>query len=175
MFNVYTIGHSNRPVSHLLNRLTRHGITTIVDIRSVPFSQWTPQYNQPSLKDVLFSEKIEYRWLGDSLGGMPKDVNLYTRGRPDYDKIRNTADYQSALVDVVDLARQKDKLVALMCAEKDPVRCHRRNLVGSDLLQWEANLWHILDSGQVISEDGLRRKLKEEKEPTILDVFRSGE
>ncbi len=53
---VYTVGHSNVPFEALLAILQRAGITCLVDIRTTPFSRYTPQFNQNQLRPLL--EKV---------------------------------------------------------------------------------------------------------------------
>jgi uncharacterized protein (DUF488 family) len=40
---LYTIGHSTRPLHELVGMLTSNGVTTLVDVRTVPKSRTNPQ------------------------------------------------------------------------------------------------------------------------------------
>ena len=47
---LYTIGHSNHSLEKFLELLQLHKITIIADIRSVPQSRFSPQFNQKNLQ-----------------------------------------------------------------------------------------------------------------------------
>jgi hypothetical protein len=65
--------------------------------------------------------------------------------------------------------------IALMCAEKEPVECHRTILVARHLANREIEIQHILATGELESqEDALRRLARAVKVPEN-DLFRSAE
>lgn len=173
MKTVYTIGHSNRPSSHLLARLQRHGVKVLVDVRSRPFSRHNPQFNRYEIAEELQQAGIPYLWVGHSLGGVPDDPSLKTAGSPDYDKIRVTEKYRAAIDDLVrGLEHPQVPLVpmALMCSEQDPSGCHRRRLVGSDLIALGYDLVHIMGDGVLASEHDIREGTGE-NQPSAFDIF----
>ena len=79
MSRVFTIGHSNKPVEDLLERLGRHGIAVVVDVRSKPFSSYNPQFNRDDVCESLRLTGRPYIFSGHSLGGMPEDPALRPR------------------------------------------------------------------------------------------------
>lgn len=173
MKRVYTIGHSNRPASHLIARLRRHSVKVLVDVRSKPFSRYNPQFNRYEIAEDLRQAGIPYIWVGHSLGGMPDDASLKTGSRPDYDKIRVTEKYRAAIEDLVrGLEHPEVPLVpmALMCSEQDPSGCHRRRLVGADLIERGYELVHILGDGELATEHDVREGTGE-NQPSVLDMF----
>lgn len=172
MTTIYTIGHSNTPVEHLIERLDRHGIAVVVDVRSRPYSRHNPQFNRPELAEHLRLTGRPYVFSGHSLGGMPDDASLLTAdGLPDYAKIRASAAYQRELAAVV-RGVQDGRLgrVAIMCSEADPSGCHRRRLVGVDLVERGLGLVHVLGDGTLRTEHELREILGE-NQPSVLDLF----
>lgn len=170
MKRVYTIGHSNRPVERLVGRLKRHGVKVLVDVRSKPFSRYNPQFNRHDVAESLRGVGIPYVWLGHSLGGVPDDPELKTRGRPDYEKIRGSKPYQDALADLVEGLESSMVPVALMCSEQDPSGCHRRRLVGVDLIERGYEIVHIMGDGELCTEHEIREAVGE-NQPSVFDMF----
>lgn len=173
MTRVYTIGHSNTSDDNLVERLRKHGVRALVDLRSKPFSRYNPQFNRDPLAERLRKEAVPYIWLGHSLGGMPDDPSVVVRGRVDYDKVRATDKYQKGLEDLlkgVDLPEIRP--LVLMCSEADPLGCHRRRLVGADLLERGFELVHIMGDGSLQTEHQVRERAQE-NQPSALDIFGS--
>jgi uncharacterized protein (DUF488 family) len=77
---IYTIGHSDHSTGALLDLLRRNGITLVVDVRSQPYSRWTPHFNRETLAHDLKKAGFAYRFMGDALGGRPDDPTLYDPG-----------------------------------------------------------------------------------------------
>jgi len=167
---VYTIGHSNRPTEHLVARLKRHGVKVLADVRSRPFSRHNPQFNRYEIAEVLRQASIPYVWMGHALGGMPDDPALKIGGRADYAKIRRSQPYQDGLEDLVTGLESPLTPVALMCSEQDPSGCHRRRLVGVDLVSRGYELVHILGDGELATEHDIREGTGE-NQPSVLDLF----
>lgn len=168
---IYTVGHSTHPFKRFLGLLQKQGVTAIVDVRSVPYSRFNPQFNREELRSALKAHEIRYVFLGKELGARSDDVNCYVEGRVQYKLLAKTALFQSGLTRVIDGAGSHK--IALMCAEKDPINCHRTILVARELVSRGANVTHILQDGstelhrdaisRLISKMGLREA----------DMFRS--
>ncbi|HEX2542934.1 MAG TPA: DUF488 domain-containing protein [Caldimonas sp.] len=125
---VLTVGHSTRPIEGFIDLLRAHGVTQLVDVRTVPRSRHNPQYGQEALQAALAAANIGYAHA-PGLGGFRRPSpdspnagwrNLSFRGYADY---MQTPDFEAELTNVIELART-DR-VALMCAEAVPWRCHR--------------------------------------------------
>ncbi len=149
---IYSIGHSDHDLETLITLLRRHGITTVVDVRSQPYSRWVPQANRETLAHALEEAGLTYVFMGDSLGGRPPDRTLYNsaeaEGRPDYERIAATAAFQAGLERLLDLARAGS--VAMMCSEGDHRSCHRALLITPQLLAREARVIHIRPDGETV-------------------------
>lgn len=151
---VYTIGHSNHPLEAFVALLRRHDIAMLADVRSYPASRWVPHFNRKALDAALEAHGIGYRWLGDGLGGKRDDPALLTAdGKPDYAKIATLADFRARLDQVAALIAERR--VALMCAEEDPMRCHRKHLVGAALSDRGIAVLHIRRDGSVVPDEDL--------------------
>jgi len=128
MRTIYTIGHSTRTIDQFIGLLEAHSIQELVDVRTVPKSRHNPQFGSEALADSLRQAGIGYRQLG-ALGGLRharKDSantgweNASFRGFADY---MATSEFQAGLEELEALAEQQ--VVATMCAEAVPWRCHR--------------------------------------------------
>ena len=144
---VCTVGHSDRSSVDFTALLHRHGITTVVDVRSQPYSQWAPQFNRETLIRELQSAGLHYVFLGDVLGGRPAERSFYDPGQthPNYERLAQSPAFQSGIDRVLALAAKER--IAIMCSEGDPLRCHRSVLLTPALLKRGARVWHILPDG----------------------------
>jgi uncharacterized protein (DUF488 family) len=140
--DIFTIGHSNHDLETFLGLLQAHDITAVADVRSHPYSRYRPDFNQPILSTVLRNHQIHYVFLGEALGAMPSDLDCYVNGRASYARIAATKAFQSGIERLKIGAGQHR--IALMCAEKDPINCHRAILVCPHLCQAGLQPKHIL-------------------------------
>ncbi len=133
---IYTIGHSTRTLDDLAGILHSYSVELLVDVRSVPRSRHTPQFNSDTVGDNLRLYDIEYTHL-EKLGGLRhtnKDSvntgwrNKSFRGYADY---MQTEEFANGIAELLALAREKT--VTIMCAEAVPWRCHR-SMIGDALL-----------------------------------------
>src|SRR5262245_56280455 len=146
-FDVLTIGHSNLAADRFVELVRGAGVTSLGDVRSVPFSRWCPWFSRQPLSDRLAREQIAYLSLGDTLGGRPRDPRLYRDGVVDYEAMAETPEFRSGITKVTDeMARHR---VCLMCAERDPLDCHRFLLVAPALVNQGLMLGHILGDGTI--------------------------
>ena len=145
---IYTIGHSNHTWESFAPLLRQHGIEVLVDVRSRPVSRFAPFANRRSLEGLLEKDGIEYAYIGDALGGKPKDPSLLdAHGRPDYARMQSMSPFREGIEELARLA--EDARTAIMCAEEDPLKCHRRLLIGPALEGQGADQLHIRKDGSV--------------------------
>jgi len=144
---VYTIGHSNHPIENFIDLLRQHGITAIADVRSSPYSRHNPQFNMKALAAALKKAGIAYVFLGEELGARPKDPACYNNGSVDFGRLAAREQFQRGIERV--LKGSKKYRLALMCAEKEPLDCHRTILVCRHLAQRGVRVKHILADGAI--------------------------
>jgi uncharacterized protein (DUF488 family) len=145
--DLVTIGHSNLAADHFIALLKDAGVTAVADVRSLPFSRWCPWFSGKALAERLASEGIAHIALGDALGGRPRDPQLYRDGVADYEAMAARAEFAAGLERVVDeIARHR---VCLLCAEREPLDCHRCLLVGRALAERGLALGHIRADGTI--------------------------
>jgi uncharacterized protein (DUF488 family) len=139
---IFTIGHSNHTIELFIKLLVSHNIDLLVDVRTTPYSKYSPQYNRENLSKSLKENNISYLHKGDSLGGMPEDRSvLESTGRISLEKIQSKNWFQKGIDEIIELS--KTHRLALMCAEEDPKRCHRGHIITNTLLKMNYEIWHI--------------------------------
>lgn len=144
---LYTIGHSNHAMVRFADLLQGAGIECLADVRSTPFSRRNPQFSQKALAASLKDAGIDYWFLGDTLGARPKDPALYEHGHVSFPRIAASRGFNDAIDALID--RAGSERTTIMCAEKEPLECHRLLLVGRALAQRGVELRHILANGRI--------------------------
>lgn len=154
---LYTIGHSTRSLPTFLDLLMVHSVSAICDVRSQPYSGHNPQFNRELLKDDLAKLNIAYVFLGEELGARSSNPTCYEEGRVQYNRLAATDAFHRG-IERVKKGIQHYR-VALMCAEKDPLVCHRAILVCRNLRTHDLSIRHILDKDQVEPHEASERRL----------------
>jgi len=170
---LYTIGHSTHSAEKVVDLLREHGVTALADVRSQPYSRMNPQFNREAFSAQLKSAGIAYVFLGRELGARPEDRGCYVEGKVQYDRLAQTPLFRSGLERVIQGMRSHS--VALMCAEKDPLTCHRAILVCRHLVARGLRVAHILGDGRLESHDDAVSRLLLELGLSEHDLFKSRE
>lgn len=155
---LFTIGYAGRTIDDFIALLEQHKITALCDVRSMPYSARNPQFNREVLKKVLKSHNIEYVFLGEELGARPKDFTCYIDGKAIYQKIAASTLFKKGL-ERIKLGMQKNYVLALMCAEKDPMTCHRSILICRNLRGPGIGIRHIINHETTETQDDLEKRL----------------
>jgi uncharacterized protein (DUF488 family) len=145
MNKLYTIGHSNHAIETFIELLKRHAITAVGDVRSSPYSAFNPQFNRENLQKSLKENGIAYVFLGQELGPRSEDPSCYVDGKVQYDRLAATEVFKRGTERLI--TGMKTYQIALMCAEKDPITCHRMILVCRALRSEPVEIHHILEDG----------------------------
>lgn len=168
---IFTLGHSNHPFARFSGLLAQHGITVVADVRSVPYSRRYPQYRREDLAAGLRAAGIDYVFLGSELGARSDDPGVYADGRVQFDRLARTALFRSGIERLCALAvRQR---VAIMCAEREPLDCHRTVLVARALEREGVVITHILGDGSLESNGEAMQRLVRDS-GLGADLFSSG-
>ncbi len=166
---LFTIGHSTHVFPRFLALLQQHGIEIVTDVRSRPFSR-LPWFSRPSLEKELKENGIGYVFLGQELGARRDERECYIGERADYDSIAQLPLFQKGLERLkvgVDKGR-----IALMCAEKDPLDCHRTILVCRYVKNF-SDVFHIHADGNLESHEKAEARLLARYHEDAYDLFRS--
>ncbi len=149
--------------------LDAHGITALCDVRSSPYSRFMPQYNRESLKEEVARHRILYLYLGAELGPRSADPTCYENGKVRYERLAAREIFQQGLGRL--RKAMESHRVVLMCAEKDPLTCHRmilicRNLAGDDIV-----IRHILEDGSLEDNRDTEKRLMKVLKIDPADLF----
>lgn len=140
MKEVWSIGHSTKPLQEFIETLKFYKINVLVDVRKSPYSKFAPQFNRQILSKALIMNGIKYQWEGNNLGGF--GVNLYWK-----EKIKEISD------------RCEKERIVIMCSEGDYKKCHRSQNIEPDLKKYEVKMKHILPTGNYVEEKQIHKTL----------------
>ena len=156
---LFTIGYSSFSAEEFIGVLHSHNIKAVVDVRSQPYSKFHPDYNKQSLPSVLRENGIQYVFLGKELGARRDEPACYKNGRVIYPLVMEAKGFKDGVKRL--LTGIEKMRVTLMCAEKDPITCHRTILICRYLMSHEIDIKHILPKGKVeLQADAENRLLK---------------
>lgn len=167
---LYTVGHSNHSLEKLVRLLEDNGISSLVDVRTAPYSRRNPQFNKESLEFSLAQREMEYAYAGKFLGGRPSDPTCYnSRTLPgdgadylhevDYPEVMKRDWFRRGIERLLEMADQHT--TAVMCSEENPAECHRHYLIALFLLEThpEVDVRHVRGDGNIFSARSLRESL----------------
>lgn len=126
---IYTVGHSTRSYGELIDLLGHYGVDTLIDIRSIPYSRYNPQFNLEEMQAKTAADGLRYEhWT--ALGGRQPSREVMAGAKSCSERSRGFAEhmqtpaFKGALDHVLGLA-QAGATLAMMCGERDPEHCHR--------------------------------------------------
>ncbi|MFA4824394.1 MAG: DUF488 domain-containing protein [Methanoregula sp.] len=155
----FTIGYGDYPIELFLYFLQKTGIDTIIDVRSSPYSKYNLYFNRDNLEKSLIKNKIDYRYMGDKIGGRYSNPNLlFPDGTVNYLKVQNTEQFQDGINQVLSII-STGKKIALMCAEKEPERCHRFALISRVLQSKGIKVIHVRPEIKLQENEDLEKEL----------------
>jgi uncharacterized protein (DUF488 family) len=135
---IYTIGHSNHSLEKLLGLLEDNGVMSVVDVRTAPFSRYSPHFNRDELAAALSHNDIQYAFAGKYLGGRPSDPLCYKSHtlpvegadylhEVDYPEVMKRAWFIKGIDRLLEMADEQS--TAVLCSEENPAQCHRHHLI----------------------------------------------
>jgi uncharacterized protein (DUF488 family) len=155
---LFTVGHSILGFADFVGLLSNHGVEVVADVRSVPQSARLAHFSQPALEKLLRGEHIGYLFLGAELGGRPDDPAAYRPdGLVDYALRRKSDAFRAGLERL-----QKElqaRSVAIMCAEEDPLECHRFLMVCPELTRLGIFPQHIRKGSRLETQAAAENRL----------------
>lgn len=157
MKHLFTVGHSSHTAEHFLGLLLRHEITALCDVRSFPWSKRNPQFDRENLKPLLKESGISYVFLGKELGARTDDRTCYENGRVQYHRLAATQAFRDG-IHRIQLGMEQHR-IALVCAERDPITCHRMVLVCRHLRSPEVRIGHIRANGSLESHAATEERM----------------
>lgn len=144
---ILTIGHSTHKLERFIALLQQHGVTAVADVRSAPFSRFNPQFNKTELERSLKASGIRYVFLGRELGARSDDPSCYEKGRVQYARLARTEAFRQGIERLRKGAA--GHRIACLCAEREPLECHRTLLVARALAEEGTEVAHIHADGHL--------------------------
>ena len=152
---IFTIGHGGRSVDELVEQLRTNGVDLLIDVRSVPYSRYQPAFSREALASRVREGGLEYGFMGKELGGRPQDPACYDKKRRlIYEKVRGMPYFQEGIARLQD-ACARGFTICLLCAEANPVNCHRSSMVGVALAMAGVEVEHLLKDGSSKSQNAV--------------------
>ena len=142
---IYTIGYTAFPLDEMLSRLRYLSIDCLVDVRSVPMSKHAPEFNRECLERTLRTQEIRYRNYPEFGARQPNRAYYTSEGWLDFDVYGHSESFQMTMRKIVDGLNAGYRFV-LMCAEKDPISCHRAILIARQFSEAGYKVMHIRSS-----------------------------
>jgi uncharacterized protein (DUF488 family) len=163
---VYTIGYSGFSIDDFVETIKDHNISLVVDIRSSPFSKHFPEYNKGSLEIYLKKNNIFYCNYAVEFGARQNDRKYYcNEGYLDFEVFSKSEQFLQGINKLCNRMEQNYTFV-LLCAEKDPICCHRTILVARAFFERGYNVVHLLTNGKTITQQEVNTRLLEKYYPT---------
>jgi uncharacterized protein (DUF488 family) len=155
---VFTIGHSNHAMRVFLDLLHDHSIELLIDVRSLPQSARHPQFSQPGFENALNAAGIRYLFLGEELGGRPDDPDAYrSDGLVDYRARRKSYAFRAGVERLI--KELEARSAALMCAEQNPLECHRFLMICPELVAQGIQPLHIRRGSPLETQEAAETRL----------------
>lgn len=128
---VYTIGYQGRSVDGFFDLLLRKGIRTILDVRRNPVSR-KYGFARSSMKNI--AEKLDVQYVHMPQLGIPSARRQDLNAPCDYERLLDW--YERTLPNRTDRIEEAIEYVrstpsVLLCAEANPLRCHRGRLANA--------------------------------------------
>lgn len=173
MKELFTIGHSVHTVEAFIGLIKRHGVNALCDVRSSPYSRHAPQFNRESIQKDILTHGIAYIYLGAELGPRSADLSCYENGKVQYSRLAEKEVFQQGLNRL--RKGMENYCIALMCAEKDPLTCHRTILICRHLRGENIRIRHILEDGSLEDHCNTEQRLMKLLKIDPADLFSTEE
>lgn len=156
---IYTVGHSTHPIGYFAELLITHHVNCLVDVRSVAASRFNPQYNKKALQEFLAKYQVTYLHFGGEFGARRTEPELLDEnGRVDFEKVRQSEKFRSGMQRLKN-GIAKGYTIALMCAEAEPLECHRFGMITPALVEADFEVLHILKNKHIETNAGLEARM----------------
>lgn len=164
---MYTVGHSKHEIQYFLGLLEAHGVDCVVDVRSIAASRFNPQFNKEKLAASLKVKGIAYLHMPEEFGARRTAPEELTKGQVDFLKVQKSSKFKAGVERLKDGAK-KGYTIALMCAEADPMECHRFSMVSVALKENGFEVVHILKDKKTLAHHELEQELLKKYKKKIL-------
>ena len=144
--HIYTIGYSGFKIDSFIDTLKTHNINALIDVRSSAYSKYFSDYNKSNLEKLLPQHGIHYRNYVEEFGARQENKAFYPNGYLDFELFAQSVQFKSGVKKIL-AGMKKNYIFALMCAEKDPINCHRTSLVARAFAEAGCKVIHLQPNG----------------------------
>jgi uncharacterized protein (DUF488 family) len=163
---ILTAGYGNRGFAPFIELMKRHGVTHLVDVRSVPQSSYWEDFRRQRLEQIVPPTGLRYVYMGDTLGGVPQyaegspaaedeKAHIFCKADPtavDLHPLFHDPTFRLGLEKLIKAASVPDRNLCLMCGCLRPHKCHRSRLIGEALVAEGVDVLHLNDKGDPVSQ-----------------------
>lgn len=172
---LYTIGYSGFSVDEFIEILQKNRINVVIDVRSLPHSERYPDYNKSNIERVLRQNCIYYRNYALEFGARQDNKAFYSSdGYMDFDAFSNSDQFLNGVAKMIKSAEQGYKIV-FMCAEKEPIQCHRAILVARAFDKLGFSIIHLMPNGKTKNQREIDEELLKKYYPDINQITLYGD
>lgn len=158
---VYTIGYSGFAISNFIEIIKANSISVIIDVRSQPYSRYFPEYNKEMLEKTLKHNSIGYQSYAKELGGKQSNPHYYsTEGYFDFELYTKSENFIAGLKKLKEIMAQGHSC-SLMCAEKNPINCHRGIMIAPVFYKEGYEIIHLMPNNMTITQKDIEKQLLE--------------
>ena len=173
---IYTIGYAGTTLERFIEILQDKHVSVLIDVRSLPKSRYFYLFNDTNLSKSLKEVGIKYENYKHEFGARQDNAEFYTDGVLDYEKFAESDQFQNGLAKVLELSA-KGEIICLLCAEIDPINCHRAVLCARELVKKGLDVEHIIAkrNGETLMESHANfenRLLQETKVNNLDEAYR---
>ncbi|MDD6941417.1 MAG: DUF488 domain-containing protein [Bacilli bacterium] len=165
MNTVFTIGYTSYKIERFIEILKKNNISCLIDVRSIPRSSRYKDFDDNNLTSLLKNYGIIYRNYKKEFGARQVNLEFYNKkGFLDFNVFSKSKQFNAG-IDKIKKAQEMGHVVCLMCAEKDPINCHRAILITRYLDKEGFNIKHILANDEICDQKDIDRRLLDKYYP----------
>ena len=163
--HILTAGYGNRGFEPFIALIKRHGVTHLVDVRSVPQSSYWEDFRRERLAHIVPPTGLKYIYMGDTLGGVQNSPVLCKDPESlDIEPFFHQPNFHLGLDKLIQAAEDPKRQICLMCGCLRPHRCHRSRLIAEALTQRGITVLHLDDKGEPVSHAQVLEESKPKQE-----------
>ncbi len=153
MPTILTAGYGNRGFEPFIALLKSHGVTHLVDVRSVPQSSYWEDFRRARLERIVPLTGLRYVYMGDTLGGVENSAAA-CKSPETFDPAAAAAEprFDVGLRKLIEAASVEGRVICLMCGCLRPHRCHRSRLIGQALAAEGVGVLHLDEKGEPVPQ-----------------------
>jgi uncharacterized protein (DUF488 family) len=141
-----------------ISLLRNYNINGVIDVRSNPNSKFHEEFNKKNIESELKIRSIIYRNYQDEFGARQLNTAFYSDGYLNFRTFSNSKIFMSGISKVI-AGTNAGYTIVLMCAEKDPVNCHRNIMVARKLHEMGYEIRNLLSDGTYELQTDLEMRL----------------